>query len=119
MAIARAAGWRVHAERTALTASGRYSTPIQGDAGFPDLVMVRGRHLWFVELKRKPNTVEPDQHLWLATLDEFTSTDSYGFNVATLVVWVPEQQQAFLEQICSRHPNPDPFIYSPTQEKQS
>lgn len=110
VATARAAGWRVHAERAAVSRGGHYATPIQGDAGFPDLVMVRADDLWFVELKRKPNSLEPDQHGWLQMLHRATRRH---IDVQVLVVWVPEQQQAFLEQICSRHPDPNAFLYSP------
>ena len=37
--FARELGWLVHHCRPVVTQSGRAMTPIQGDAGFPDLVM--------------------------------------------------------------------------------
>jgi hypothetical protein len=43
--------WRIHHCRPALRASGRYSTPIQGHAGFPDLVLAKAGRVIFAELK--------------------------------------------------------------------
>lgn len=82
-------GWRVHAERSAQVRPGKHITPIQGHKGFPDLVLVRGRRLWFVELKRKPNKVEPEQEVWLDALNDA------GAEVK--VVWVPDEMQAFID----------------------
>ena len=47
---AHALGWIVHHCRPGRTAKG-WTTPIQGDKGFPDLVMVRKHRLIFAELK--------------------------------------------------------------------
>lgn len=81
-----ACGWHVHAERAARTASGRHATPIQGHAGFPDLVMITPdrTELWVVELKRAPNKIEPAQQVWL---DLFAGL---GVPVRAAVWWVPE-----------------------------
>lgn len=83
VAAAIRGGWRVHAERTSLTASGRYATAIQGHRGFPDLVLAHPtRGVVIVELKRKPNKVEDEQQAWLdALLDD---------GLCVMVWWVPE-----------------------------
>ncbi len=49
--LAKLRGWLVHHQRPAMTRKG-WRSAIQGDAGFPDLVLVRGDALLFVELKR-------------------------------------------------------------------
>ena len=69
--LARACGWLVHAERPALSRSGRWATPIQGDAGFPDLVLVhpQRRLLLFVELKMKGGKLTIAQQAWLDALN--------------------------------------------------
>jgi hypothetical protein len=87
---AKLGGWLVHAERPAQTA-GRHMTPIQGHAGFPDLVLVhqRRRQVVFIELKRKPNRVEPLQARWIETLA--------SVGVDARVVWVPEQMDDFVQ----------------------
>lgn len=36
--------------------------------GFPDLVLVRGQSLMFVELKKEKGTVSPEQEKWLKLL---------------------------------------------------
>lgn len=92
--VARRTGWLAHAERTSITQSGRYATAIQGDAGFPDLVLVHPRHriLVIVELKRHPNTVEPAQHIWINAL---------GSHIPTRVWWVPEQLREIEAWLCN------------------
>jgi hypothetical protein len=71
-------GWLVHHCRPARGANG-WSTPIQGDAGFPDLVLARWGHLVLVELKRarpRPLSVPAAQLAWLKAGDG--------------VIWSPE-----------------------------
>jgi hypothetical protein len=57
--LARLMGWRVHHTRPALTQRGRWLTPIQGDAGFPDLVLCRPPRLVLAELKRWAHARHP------------------------------------------------------------
>lgn len=94
VAAAKRGGWLVHAQRPAMRQSGKWSTAIQGDAGFPDLVCchpVRG--LLFAELKRKPNKVEPAQQKWLDALSK-----PHGANIPVVVVmWVPEELDAWCD----------------------
>jgi len=49
--LARLYRWRVHHCRPAMNGRGRYSTPIQGHPGFPDLVLSGHGRVLFVELK--------------------------------------------------------------------
>ncbi len=39
-------------------------------AGFPDLVLVKGRRLLFVECKREKGKLTPDQEIWIDALKE-------------------------------------------------
>lgn len=64
---ARLRGWMVHAERPARTKSG-WVTPIQGDAGWPDLVLTRGGRLLFIELKGARGKVSEAQAVWHSAL---------------------------------------------------
>lgn len=93
VAIAKMFGWRVHAERPAQAGKG-WRTPIQGHAGFPDLVLVRDDRVLAVELKRKPNRLEDDQREWLEALAVA--------GVETRVVWVPEGMDAFNAELAAR-----------------
>jgi VRR-NUC domain len=88
IAAARLGGWLVHAERPAQRRSLAWSTPIQGDPGFPDLVAAHPDRgvLAFIELKRRPNKVEPAQARWHRTLA------ALGADVR--VWWVPEELDA-------------------------
>ena len=91
---AKLAGWRVHAERTSKTQSGGWATAIQGHPGFPDLVLCRPPELLFVELKRKPYKVKPEQHEWLSRL-RLCGIDAR-------VVWVPEEMDEFIKELMQR-----------------
>lgn len=65
---ARLMGWRVAHFRPAKTEKG-WRTPVEADgAGFPDLCLVRGQRLLFVELKSERGTISPAQAVWLADL---------------------------------------------------
>lgn len=91
---AKLGGWLVHAGRPARTANG-WATAIQGHAGFPDLVLVHPRRgVRFVELKRKPNKLEPAQAEWLNQLN--------AAHVRAHVLWVPEQMDEFIAWLTER-----------------
>lgn len=106
---ARAAGWRCHSERPAMNAKGNWSTPIKGDAGFPDLVLVhqRRRLVVLAELKRWPNDIEPEQIKWREAF-----LQAAGMTVH--LWWVPEQLDAILAFLTAR--GPMPFPYDPTKD---
>lgn len=54
--------------RPAISQSGKWSTPIAGRKGFPDLVIAGpGGHI-FVELKSDTGRLSADQRHWLLTL---------------------------------------------------
>jgi hypothetical protein len=68
--VARLRGWLVMHQRPAQIRPGRWATAIQGDAGFPDLVLARPKpgELIFAELKREKGRVSVMQKVWLRTL---------------------------------------------------
>ena len=72
IALAKLLGWLVHAQRPARTKDGRWMTPIQGDAGFPDLVLARRRdgrrQIIYAELKSETGKATPEQQEWLDLL---------------------------------------------------
>lgn len=68
--LALLCGWLVSHTRPARTLQG-WRTPVQGSAGFPDLVLVRGGsrpRLVFAELKSARGQVGPEQEAWLSQL---------------------------------------------------
>lgn len=70
--LAQAHGWRVAHFRT-VTIKGKkgyyFATPFLADGkGFPDLVLVRGDTLLFVELKRQGEQLSHEQMMWRAAL---------------------------------------------------
>jgi hypothetical protein len=60
-------GYRVSHFRPAKTAKG-WRTPLQGDAGLPDLVLAGHGILLLVELKVGKNTLRPDQEAWRSAI---------------------------------------------------
>ncbi len=51
--------------------SGKWSTPIMGDKGYPDFTFVHPAEglVLFREIKGAKTKVEPEQKIWLAALD--------------------------------------------------
>lgn len=73
-------GWRVHAERKArIMKRGEetWVTPIQGDPGFQDLVMVRGDRIIFTELKSSKGKESHDQGIWHEVLTATGKVEVY------------------------------------------
>lgn len=63
IALAQMHGWQTAHFRPAKTSRG-WRTPMQGDKGFPDLVLARGGVVLFAELKVKGRRVTADQARW-------------------------------------------------------
>ena len=61
---AKLRGWRVAHFRPAMNRRGVWATQMQGDPGFPDLVLAREGQVVFAELKSKRGKVTPDQQAW-------------------------------------------------------
>lgn len=66
--LAGITGWRVHHARTTQHRDGGWQTPIQGDVGFPDLVLARRGRIVIAELKSETGTLSDEQTLWLSEL---------------------------------------------------
>ena len=92
--LARLMGWRVHHTRPALTQRGRWLTPIQGDAGFPDLVLCRPPRLILAELKRVGGKPTPAQRGWLDALHACASVECY--------LWTPADWDAVARALGGR-----------------
>lgn len=78
--LARLYRWRVHHCRPAADQSGRWSTPIQGDPGFPDLVLARHPRVIFAELKTDHGVLTLTQMAW---------RDALGGRGVEWYVWRP------------------------------
>jgi hypothetical protein len=67
--------------RPALSQSGRWLTPVQGDGkGYPDLTIVGSGGVLFRELKSAKGVTSPEQREWIADLDRAA---------ADVAVWKP------------------------------
>ena len=57
-------GWMAVHFRRALQKSGRYSTPVQGMKGSPDLTLARDGIVLLAELKTNTGALRPEQRQW-------------------------------------------------------
>lgn len=81
--------WRFAHFRPARTKYG-WVTPMEGDEGFIDYVLVRPPRLILAELKRirRPSEVSPGQKTWLTMLGAVPNVEVY--------LWSPEQRDEIL-----------------------
>jgi hypothetical protein len=80
--LAQLLGWRVAHFRAAQTDRG-WRTPVQADgAGYPDLVLVRGSELLFVELKAQRGRLSGEQRAWLDALRAVADAVTFAVGVA-------------------------------------
>lgn len=69
--LARRYGWLVHHDLPAVNRRGRWATHVQGDSGFPDLVLVsRNGTVVFAELKTDTGNLSSNQNNWLSRLEK-------------------------------------------------
>jgi hypothetical protein len=67
--LAKLFGWRIHHQRPAQNRSGKWSSAILGDPGFPDFMFSHPTGLLVIrEIKGPRTTVTDDQSAWLTTL---------------------------------------------------
>jgi hypothetical protein len=69
--VAKRYGWLVHHDLPAQNSRGRWATHVQGDVGFPDLLLlhpVSGK-LFAIELKSQTGRLTPGQKRWLMAFE--------------------------------------------------
>lgn len=95
-------GWKVHHTRPARTDKG-WRTPIQGDAGYPDLTMARRGRIVIAELKSETGKLTREQAAWLEHLpprvaqeDDSTDRDLHAHAIE-VCVWRPSDWPHILE----------------------
>ena len=86
MALAQYRGWRVVHFRPALTKKG-WRTAMQGDRGFPDLVLARGGAVLIVELKTNDGRYGIGQPEWAEELG------------GVYRLWRPRDMEAIKEEL--------------------
>ena len=86
---ARLMHWRLAHFRPARTERG-WRTPMAGDPGFPDLVLLRRDRLVFAELKTDSGRLRPEQLQWLESLRR-TCNEVY--------VWRPQDWPQIVEAL--------------------
>ena len=81
---ARLRHWLIHHDRPARTKDG-WRTAIQGDRGFPDLILGRDRRLIVAELKDEDGKPTPGQEVWLAMFRDVSDAAPH----VKVYVWCP------------------------------
>lgn len=74
--LAKLRGWLVVHYRAARTAKG-WRTALSGDRGAPDIILVRGGRVLFVELKSATGRLAPEQERWRAALENCPGVEYY------------------------------------------
>lgn len=77
IAEARIRGWLCAHFRPAMNRRGVWATPMQGDTGFPDLVLVRPPRVLFAELKAEKGRTSDKQRRWLSALWKCLGVETY------------------------------------------
>ena len=91
--VAQRYGWFVHHDLPAMNKRGKWATHIQGDNGFPDLVLVNPKGvLVFAELKTEIGVVRKTQSAWLDRLEQ---------SGAIVQVWRPNQLPVIIRSLAS------------------
>ena len=90
--VARLRGWMVMHTRPAQIRPGRWATPLTGNPGFPDLVLVRPVHgdIVFAELKKEGGRLSVGQKAWLTAL-KAAGAECY--------TWFPNDMEAIVERL--------------------
>ena len=83
--LAQANGWLAYHQRPARLKNGSWRTAVQGDKGFPDVILVRhggyvGNVILVAELKTGRNKATPEQSAWI---DAFAGAEALAY------VWRP------------------------------
>lgn len=87
--IATRYGWFVHHDLPAMNRRGQWATHVQGNTGFPDLVLLSAKGvLVFAELKTDVGRLSKHQEQWLDRLDK---------TQAIVQVWRPNQMPVIIK----------------------
>jgi len=72
ISVAKRYGWLVHHDLPAQNSRGRWATHVQGDAGFPDLILLHPNSgkLFAIELKSEKGKTTPGQKRWLMAFEK-------------------------------------------------
>jgi hypothetical protein len=95
--VAQVFGWRIAHFRPARTAKGTWITPMQGDPGWPDLVLARQGELILAELKRAGERPTAKQWTWLRVLASVPWNEVY--------VWTPTHREWIEHRLRQKRPS--------------
>ena len=72
ISVAKRYGWLVHHDLPAQNSRGKWATHVQGDVGFPDLLLIHPNSgkLFAIELKSDKGKLTPGQKIWLLAFEK-------------------------------------------------
>ena len=89
ISVAKRYGWLIHHDLPAQSSRGHWATHVQGDTGFPDLVLLSPKGvLVFAELKTDIGRLSKQQDQWLDRLD---------LSACIVQVWRPNQMPTIIK----------------------
>lgn len=94
MDMAKDLDWMRMHTRPAMRQSGGWSTPIQGEKGWPDIVLVRGPRMILAELKSESGRLSDEQRAWGERLRHVADASGGALIYA---VWRPSDLQQIAE----------------------
>ena len=101
--LARFYGWRVFHPLPGMTRTGRWTTPTEGDTGYPDLTLVKAGPrggVIFAELKTEKGRVSQAQTEWL---DELRGAGAEAY------LWRPDDLETITERLAARTTPANPY----------
>ena len=65
--LAKRAGWLIHHDLPAMNRRGKWATHVEGNVGFPDLLLLSPHHgqVMVIELKAEKGKTTTSQDIWL------------------------------------------------------
>lgn len=102
--LAERVGWRVYhqhdSRKQIKTRTGYRLVGDKQSAGFPDLVLVKGKRLIFAELKRDGEHPTDEQNEWLSALSEIAECSM----CVSVTVWRPSDWDVIKRVLTTREP---------------
>ena len=78
--LAKRAGWMIHHDLPAMNRRGKWATHVEGNVGFPDLLLLSPHHgqVMVIELKAEKGKTTTSQDTWLDAFSQVSWLDAFS-----------------------------------------